>query len=271
MIRALFQFLVKYQLVIFFIILEVLAFSLFINRHAYQRTRIFNSSNIIAGNILNSYRSITNYLYLKQSNEELVAENVRLYNLRQSPLFRSTEKSQTDHRYQYIPAQVINNSVTNSRNFITLNKGRLDGVAEEMAVVSPTGAVGVVYAISDYYAVAISILNEKFRISAKIKRNDYFGSLHWNTLDARYADLEEIPGHVDVQLNDTLVTSGYSSIFPEGILIGFIQEIHQKPGSNFLNLKVKLAPNFQRLNHVYIIKNKDLFEIKQIEKEVRND
>ncbi len=271
MIRAFLQFLEKYQLLIFFLILELIAFSLFLNRHAYQRTRILNSSNVVTGFVFNSYRNITAYLDLKSSNEELVAENIRLYNAHQSDFFQFSQESADPNRFVYLPARVINNSVSHSRNFMTLNKGRLDGVEVEMGVVSPSGAVGVIYSVSDRYSIAISLLNEQFRLSSKIKRNAYFGSLHWNTLDARYAVLEEIPGHVDVQANDTIVTSGYSSIFPEGIPIGLIEEVKLNPGSNFYQLKVKLNPDFQRLDYVYIIQNRDAFEIQTLEKALQND
>jgi len=157
---------------------------------------------------------------------------------------------------------------------ITIHAGRNDGVRPDMAVISPSGVVGVTYSVSNNYCVAVSLLNEQFKLSAKIKKNGYFGSLKWDPGKYRYAMLTEIPTHVNIELGDTVITSGYSSIFPEGYMVGTIDEIVLPPGSNFYEISVLLAVDFKSLDYVYLVDNRNKLELnglKEIEPEVSHD
>jgi len=150
---------------------------------------------------------------------------------------------------------VVNNSTNKRFNYITLNKGIKDSIETEMAVVTNYGVVGVINRVSKNYSTAISILNPGLKISVKIKRNGYFGPLSWEGERIDECVLNEIPQHVDLEKGDTIVTSGYSAIFPEGILIGFIDDYKLKDG-NFFEIKVKLALQMKSLNHVNIVNNR---------------
>jgi rod shape-determining protein MreC len=140
----------------------------------------------------------------------------------------------------------------------------------EMAVISPNGVVGIVESVSEHYASVISVLNRNFRMSAKFKKNNYFGSFEWPGVKYLSGSLKEIPLHVNVQKGDTIISSGYSAIFPEGVLVGFVDEFEQK-GGNFYKINLKLATDFKNLNYVYIVANNFKNKQRELEKTIRND
>jgi rod shape-determining protein MreC len=164
-------------------------------------------------------------------------------------------------------ARVITNSVNKQKNFITLDRGLRHGVKEGMGVASPSGVVGVVVGVSRNYSVVMSLLNTDFRLSASIARNDYFGSLTWDGTNYRYARLSEIPHHVAVSEGDTIVTSGFSAIFPAGLMAGTLTG-EQWRGGDFVSLKVLLSADFKKLTDVYVIGNLTREERENLEKEV---
>jgi rod shape-determining protein MreC len=130
--------------------------------------------------------------------------------------------------------------------------------------------VGVVTSVSKSYASGLSLLNPRWSISAKLKNSGYYGSLRWNGQNYRQADLQEIPIHVNLATGDTVVTSGYSSIFPEGLLIGTILSFDKPQGENYYNIKVKLAVDFKSIRYVHVIENVKKEELKALENKVIN-
>ena len=219
---------------------------------------------------------MSEYLYLRQTNAELYNENTLLWN-RLDGLSRELDKNSAvrsdsvpGRRYAYIPAMAINNSTNKQFNFITLNKGRHHGIEPEMAVISPKGVVGVIYAVSGNYSTVIPLINRDLRLSAKIQRNGYFGSMSWPGSDPGEAILEEIPFHVEIFTGDTIVTSGYSAIFPEGIPVGTVREFEVLEG-NFYTISVGLAVNYQSLSHVNVIHNLLREEQLELERITGND
>jgi rod shape-determining protein MreC len=268
------RFLKTFHLLVLFLVLEIIAFSLFINQHSYQRASFLNSSNKLTAGVYDFFRGITQYLDLNSSNKELLIENLILHKQLMERKIPNPYQSFLHGDFKFLPARVINNSIHKRQNIFTINVGRIHGVKPDMAVISPSGVVGVTLAVSDNYSTAVSILNEKFKLSAKIRKNGYFGSLTWKAGDYRHAKLVEIPTHVEVQVGDTVVTSGYSSIFPEGYVIGQVSEIDIPAGSNFFEIKVKLAVDYKNLDYIYLIENlrrDELIRLKEVEKEVGND
>ncbi|MEG1380033.1 MAG: rod shape-determining protein MreC, partial [Bacteroidales bacterium] len=172
-------------------------------------------------------------------------------------------------KYDFIMAQVINNSISQMENYITLNKGSKDGVTPQMGVVDQNGIIGIVSLVSDHYSVVISLLNTKLRLSAKVKGSDYFGSLVWDGESGQYAVLEELPRHVEFKEGDTIVTSGYSAAFPEGLPVGVIAGYSRQHNDNFYALKIKLAADFYRLNDVRVIINNQQKEQLELEERAR--
>jgi rod shape-determining protein MreC len=220
--------------------------------------------------------SLAEYLDLRETNEKLARENTRLKNALER-MYRGDEmffykKEDTTYQQQYYmtSAKVINNSTNKQNNFLTLNKGSEHGIEPEMGVVSSEGVVGVVYGVSRRFSTVISLLNTSFRVSAKIKKNNYFGSLAWDGKNYHRAVLNEIPFHVEIRKGDTIITSGYSTIFPEGTMIGVIHDFHIK-GGNFYEISVNLSTDFKNLTYVNMIRNLTRLEQTQLENSTSND
>lgn len=257
--KNLFHFIVRFHFTILFIVFEIFCLLLLVNYNNYQKSEFLNSSNAISGGIYQKVSSVTDYLSLAQTNEELNRENVRLRNLLHSSYKLTTDSSfifiDTIYKQQYIyrTAKIINNSVNKQLNYITLNKGRIHGIEREMAVVTDNGVVGVVKSVSDNFASVISVLNDRLRISAKLKGNNYHGSLIWDGVDYRKAMLKDIPFHVKIAKGDTIVTSGFSAIFPEGLQLGVVDEVMASSGDNFQNIKVLLSNDFKSLSYVKVV------------------
>jgi rod shape-determining protein MreC len=168
-------------------------------------------------------------------------------------------------QYIYTTGEIINNSINKQKNFFTLSKGKKQGVNIDMAVASPDGVAGIIVGSSDNYSIGMSLLNIDFRLSSRMKSNGYFGSLTWDGRDYRYAILNEIPQHVTVNVGDTVETTSFSAIFPEGIMVGTVSDF-EKTGSDFYKIKVSLATDFKKLNYVSIIGNLKKTEQQDLEK-----
>ena len=269
--KGLFHFIEKYHFPIIFVILEIIAFTLFINQHSYQRSRFLNSANRISGALFESYTQVSQYLGLRKANQLLAKENRQFHEFVLNLPGSEPKHSAIEDQYHVFPARVINNSVNLQNNYFTINKGKKDSISPEMAVLAPDGAVGVVKAVSDHYSLCISLLNCKFSLSARLNKSDYFGSLSWDGTNYRFAYLHEIPGHVLLHPGDTIVTSGYSAMFPENIIIGTIDSYQKTQGEYFYLIKVKLAADFKNLRSVYIINNRLKKEQHLLEEEAQND
>ena len=254
-------FIYRHNFTFLFLILEIVSFYLLINHNSYQRATWLSSSNKVSGNIYNSYSNATQYLMLQQINEELAKENAYLRSqmpasFKDSKDYFSLVYDKLNKRqYTYRSARVINNSVNKHFNYITINKGSLNGIEKEMGVISAKGVVGIVKEVSEHYSSVISLLNTRLKISAKLKGKGFFGALGWDGDDYRYAWLNEIPIHASVSVGDLVVTSGYSAIFPEGILIGTVEEVEKDKGESFYRIKVKLSVDFKDLSFVEVISN----------------
>ncbi|MBT3208100.1 MAG: rod shape-determining protein MreC [Bacteroidetes bacterium] len=274
--RSLIRLIVRFHAFLIFIVFEIFSFILVVEYNQPHKSIFLNSSNIVSGNIFNSYNSFIEYLSLKQANFELAEENALLYRSYKpeiliSEAFEEKTITTNEMQYRYIPAKVINNTINKKYNYLTLNKGKSDSIKPEMAVFSPSGVVGIVQNVSSKFSSVISLLNPNMRLSAKIKKNGYFGSINWDGTDFKIVSLNEIPSHVIVNEGDTIVTSGYSAIFPENLLIGTVSEVENEKTSNFHSIKVRLLASFKNLSYVYIIENKLFTEQRELENLSTND
>jgi len=281
--RNLFRLILRYHHVFLFLILEIFSLSLVVSYNNYQRAKFLTSSNGISGYFFENFAGVFQVFDLKKANTELAEENAQLrtalqhfqlrssynsiqsYQSQRNPLITMTRDSLNKIVYFFTTARVINNSVNQRHNFLTLNKGRIQGVKPNMGVVSTGRVVGLVTDVGENYSTVISILNERWKLSAKIKRNDFFGSLSWNGKDYRKVQLNEIPYHVPVQNGDTIVTTGFSSSFPEGLEIGIVSEYSLGSGSNFYKIDVNLATDFRSIVQVGLVENRQLKEINKLE------
>jgi len=274
--RNLLKLLYAYYFLILFIVLEGLSLFLIIQNNQFQRARFIQLAQSVSGNLYGKIDNFKAYISLKETNKVLANENVNLRNELASINTIVKEKKDTlfdthyKQHYTYMSARVINNSVGKQYNYITLNKGAKDGVIQDMAVITPSGIVGVVEGVSENYSTVLSVLNRNFKVSAKIKKNNYFGTLSWNGLNSEICILSDIPYHVKIAKGDTIITSGFSNIFPEGIKIGVIDDFDLKEG-NFYNIKIKLTNDFRSLNYVTLIDNLMKKEQIELEKKAAHD
>ena len=274
--RNLISFLIKHSVWILTIFYVVISAILLFRFNAYQQSVFFSSANQVSGWVYSLSGNVTGYFGLREINRDLQERNgflemevARLKRLLDSGDYKMlTEYASKDTvllRYNFLVAQVINNSVMRPANYITINKGSDDGIKTEMGVIDRNGVVGKVDVVGKNFSRVISLLNPKWRLSCKVKYSDYFGSLVWDGQDARYAVLEELPRHVDFAIGDTIVTSGFSSVFPEGIFVGTIKEYSKQKNDNFYALKIELSTDFYRLNDVLVIDCPGQEERKEIE------
>jgi len=272
--RNFIQFLTKNSFVFLFLFLELVSFTLLIKNNNYQNSKIVNSSNFLVGNLFETISNITDYFYLKTENEILRTQNSKLLSAEKksfTKIFGNTVQiNDTSYfqKYVYTAAKVINNSTNQRENYITIDKGAINGIKPGMAVINSDGVVGIVKNVSANFSTLISMLHQKNSISGKIKASNYYGSAVWDSDKNQYntAFLKEIPNHVQLAINDTIVTSGFSSIFPEGILLGTIKSFELPKGSNFYTIEINLSVDFKKLSHVYIVKSLLKEEQTQLEK-----
>ena len=260
---SLFRFLYEYRLFFLFVSLELTCFWLVVNKNLKQNTAFLNSSNETTAKLMAVSDAVTGYFGLVQENEKLAKENAKL----NSKLVKSEQTIQKmamdsihipvmENQYSFIVAKVINNSVSRPNNYITLNKGLLDGIKAGMGIISPQGVVGRVMVCSPHFSTATSLLHSKMLISAEISRINASGSLKWDGTDPDQANLEFVARHLKPQKGDTIRTSEYSNILPEGIHVGTIRSVKLKDDATFYNIVVDLATDFSTLNYVYVIDNK---------------
>lgn len=263
--RNLFEFLLKRSAWIVFLIYVVLCFVLLFNNNPYQRSRYLSSSNALVSVLNSATTSVTGYFGLRTENVDLLYQNGRLQNevielsrelnaLRLQLDGDSLRRIATPAAPDFIMAQVIRNSIAHTHNYITIDKGRADGICPEMGVVNQQGVVGIVSTVGEHASVLISVLNPKLRLSCKVKGYDYFGSLVWDGVSSDYALLEEVPSHIEFTPGDTIVTSGFSTAFPEGIAVGMVDKYVIYEYGRLATLRIRLFADIADLNHVRVLK-----------------
>ncbi|MFY8012312.1 MAG: rod shape-determining protein MreC [Saprospiraceae bacterium] len=248
---------------ILFLILEGISFYLIITYNDTQAKIYHNSVNVISGSIANQASNIRGYFSLKEQNSILLKENAKL----KAKLFNLVEKQGakpedlnlniTENQiFNLVSARVVNNSISLRNNFLSLNKGRKAGITENQGVIGENGVIGITKAVNDNYTTVMSIFNSQTKISARIKDKGYFGSLVWNNNgDVRFMSLNDIPKHVPIKLGDKVETSGYSNLFPSGIMLGKIVGKRIPPGSSTYELKVKLYQDMTKIKFAYVVIN----------------
>ena len=272
--KGLLQFLIRYHVVLVYVVLLGIGIVLLSTYNDYHQARIYGVRHAIVGSISEKYFRFSKYLSLHDQNKKLVQENAHLYNqLRnsyiQGPLVSELDTA-ADERYLYFPALVINNSTNKQHNIITLNVGRKHGVEPDMGVVGPQGIVGVVRKVSEHYSTVVSVLNRDFFPNARIASSEFFGYVEWPGKDYRHVSLKDIPIHASYHKGDSVVTSGFSESFPAGIPIGSIVDAKVENGIQY-NFRVKLFTDFKKVNQVMVVKNLHRQELEELQEESNNN
>ncbi len=249
-----------------FLLLEFISIFLIV-RNTEKELGFLNSANAVSGFFHSEITAVSDYFSLKSENKKLKEENNLLHNYINLTHKKTNLYSQKIQNYGYFykSAKVVKNSVNKPFNIITVDKGSKNGIHENMAVVSDEGIVGVTAVIGKNYSTAISILNTKLEISAKVKRTNYHGIIKWDGKDPEYVILTDIPVYSSLYVGDRIVTGGYSAIFPENIRIGTVSEFKKDIQSTFYIIKVKLSQDFRKLDYVYLIDYQYKDERTQIE------
>jgi len=268
--KSLFNFIHRYSFILLFILLEGVAFTILVRENYFQHSVMSRAGREVTGRLLERLNSTREYFDLHEQNEDLLRENARLRNLLFSPLdsiaLNDSVTVPDTSSYFFSKADVVRNSTDKQYNFITLNAGRKQGVKKDMGVITETGVVGIVVEASPNFSIVIPLINRDFRLSARISSNNYVGIMQWDGRSAENATLKEIPYHVTLHKGDSVVTSGYSAIFPPGLLVGTIEDFSLEEG-NFYSIDVKLAVAFKQLYHVNIIDNSRQDEQVKLEEE----
>ncbi|MBJ6144945.1 rod shape-determining protein MreC [Hymenobacter sp. BT559] len=304
--RNLIAFLLRYQGVMLFVLLEVVSLYFFLTNSSYQRAAFFNSANAYMGVLLARRTQVTDYFRLDELNKQLQADNAQLRRQLFPPDFAHREADSlpvgrdTLGRIVYrhlrpatpqvatapgllaqnaklraqgslrpdtlllggskqatqplVPARVINNSLREVDNYLTLNVGSVDGVQPDRGVISAAGVVGKVQAVSAHYARVASVLHSKLQVAAQIKRDGTIGSVSWpEGTDYSHAMLDYIPRQNRLVKGDSVVTSGYNSVFPAGVFIGTVESFTTEPNKNFSTVTLRLGVDFSRLTYVYVV------------------
>jgi len=269
--RNLLDFLVKYNYWFLFLFLEAVSFVLLFQFNSYQGSVWFSSANAVTGKLYETSSEIESYFQLSKINSELTQRNLyleqRLHKVEKqigdSAADSTMEKSllvKSLQPYRLIPAKVISMTAGRLDNLITINKGEVDGIKKDMGVVCGTGVVGIVYLTSKHYSIVIPILNSQSNISCVIQGRGYFGYLHWTGGDVSQAYVDDVPRHAHFRLYDNVVTSGYSSVFPAGIIVGKILHVYNSADQMSYRLRVKLSTDFGKLRDVCVVDNSALSE-----------
>lgn len=274
--RNLLNFLIKYNYWFLFLLLEVTSFVLLFRFNHYQQSVFFTSANGAAGKVYEWSGAVTSYFHLKSVNEDLLDRNMlleqRVAQLEKYLLDRGADSlklNSLDHMaagdYRIFKANVIKNSLMMADNYITLDAGEEAGIRQDMGVVDANGVVGIVYKTSPHYSLVLPLLNSKSSISCKIVGSDYFGYLKWEGGDSRFAYLKDLPRHAEFNLGDTVVTSGYSAVFPAGVMVGTVDDMQDSHDGLSYLLKIKLATDFGKVGNVRVIARSGQEEQKKLE------
>lgn len=254
-----------------------ISLGILINYNKTYNAVFSNIANETTGSVGAQYNKIEYYFRLKKTNEELVAENAELRGL----LKQSFEGADTSsvikidsllkdtlgrvRKFEFLPAKVVNNDISDQDNYITLYRGSKQGVATDMGVIGPQGIVGKVILVSDNYSRVMSLLNRNAKVSAMLKKGFYTGLADWDGKDPRYVTLHNIPKSAKIKMGDSVLTSNLSGSYPPGIMVGTVVAIQGDSGSGFYELKVKTSTDFYSLQYAYIVKNMIWAEQKDLE------
>lgn len=280
--RNLIAFFKQYSHWVVFLLLEVVSVVLLFQYNSYQGSVWFSSANAVTGKIMEIDAWIGTFFSMGDANQDLTARNIQLEQevavlreqvaelQRRDSTWQPSSQDKLLSAFKTIPAKVVGNSVSRPDNLITINKGTADGVRPDMGVACGTGVVGIVYMASAHYAVVLPVLNARSNISCAIRGRGYFGYLHWNGGLSDQAFVDDIPRHAKFEEGDTIETSGYSDVFPPGILVGHIMKSHDSKDALSYRLQVKLSTDYARLRDVSVIDNASLKERVDILREAQD-
>ncbi len=278
--NSIFQFLYKHLHWLVFVVLEIVCFVLLFSFNGFQGSIYLSTANAVSARLMVGKSRVASYFALDQTNEALAVQNAMLQQrvteleqmLGQFRLDSLSEAKVIDKvrrmGFRITPVRIVDNSINKTDNFITIDKGSADGLVPDMGVIDCAGTLGVVYKCSQHYSLVMPLLNSKSSLSCKVLGGDSFGFLKWEGGDARYAMLYDLPRYAEVQIGDTIVTSGHSVSFPEGIMVGRVAEMFPSSDGLYVTLKVLLSAGFDQLGHAFVVSKMDADELVALKEEL---
>jgi rod shape-determining protein MreC len=274
-VRNLFAFVLKHHFIFVFLLLQTICIWLMAHNKGYQGSHVLNSSNAVVANVYTVAANTKEYFALRDENEMLAKENAILRNLLKSNynMLSLTEYEKNDtvykQQYTYISAKIVNSSVHKRRNFLTLNVGSNLGVQRDMGVMCGNGIIGRVTDVSENFCSVMSLLHKDNMVNCQLKKDGSYGPLVWDGKNYEYCLLTDIPTHAKIKRGDTIITSELSGIFPEGLMVGTIEDYERRQNEDFYTIRIKLGADLKKANHVYVIKNKFKKERDSLESKVQ--
>lgn len=273
--RSIYYLISRFYVLILFVLLEVFALSLIFKSHKYQEVSFLNTSGTVTGTIMRYVNTVNAFVHSGSSNKILMEENVRL---KQQIAYQNTYPTDTalprnssTYKFEYIAAKVVNNSINKSINYITIDKGSADGVQKGLGVVSSNGVVGVITNVSTHFSLIMSVISVKTQIGVRHKNTNALGNLKWNGDDPYLLQIDGMSKTLPLKKNDTIVTAGFSSIFPPDIPIAIVKKIAPDASTSFFNIDVKLINDIGSLSYVYIVKNEKKKELDDLVNQVAHE
>jgi len=270
--RNILVFIIRYHFLLLFVLLEIFSVTLMVNSTYYQSSAILKAGSRVTGRFYTSVSNATDYLKLRTTNEQLARENAMLRQMKGVSFLKNDTSSfwvndtVYKQQYQYIVSKIVLNTVGKRNNYIMLDKGTRSGIKKDMAVITSDGIVGTVVNVSENFSWVMSLLNKHTRLSGRITKNNQMGTIIWNGVDHLYGTLTDIPAHVKITKGDTIVSSGYSYIFPAGLMLGTITDFRVEQGDHFYIIPFKFSVDFNALQYVYVVKNLMKDEQESLEK-----
>lgn len=273
--RALIRFLMQFKTLFFFLLMEIVSLAMIVNHSRFQRVHFLNSSNVVVGVLYGYADAVKDYFSLDEVNQRLSSENSvlkrqiselrsQLSAMRYDTTYVRRKDFSVEKDYIFRTARVVAATTNLSNNYLTIDKGRKDGIKEGMGVINDQGVVGIVNTVSSHFSVVLPIINSYARMNAKLTGKSEEGTLFWNGSNIHYAQLEEVPHYIEVNEGDIVRTSVYSSVFPEGMMVGKVVSWRSRK-DNFYSIEVALSVDFGNLSYVDVIEFKNADEKKQLE------
>ena len=258
--QTLLKILLRYSNFLVFIALEVAAFLLLSWNNTYPRSSLLSTANNVVAWQHEQISEVKSYFSLRSQNEQLAAENAELRNQ-----ICSMDSAQTGDVIHYVPAKVVQMTTNKLHNYLTINRGSKDGIQRGQGIRNEDGVVGIVRTVGRNYSVVLPIINTHTNLSCRFAKNDYIGTLQWDGKDSRFAQLADVAAHMVVNPGDTIITSGLSPVFPEGIPVGIVENSILKEGDSYYTIRVRLYTNFKRLKYVEVVQNAAQNELEELE------
>lgn len=275
--QNLIQLLVRYNAILLFVVLQVICFLLIVKFNKEQATIFTSTSNAFSGKLYDFGDRITKHFSFERENNKLAEDNARLFSQLEESKFNNIIEFDTVsnpnylQQYEYTAAHVVNNSTNKPNNYLTINRGNKHGIKTHNGVIGGKGIVGIVLSTSEKYARIMSLFHQQTKISVSIKNKGYFGSMVWKGNSSSFMSIDAIPRHAMIVEGDTVVTSGYSSKFPGGIMVGTVNNVEAISGSSFHKIDVELSEDLNKVKHVYVINNLFQQEQQELEEEFENE